>query len=320
MPHERAIWDADIVVIDELPRARKETQNLFLEILGEDPPGAASVVGTMNPDTYAASYRMDAALGDRFCMVLPVPEHQGELDDAARRQLLAVALANNAPLEELASRLAGLPGLLGEIKANYARLAEGPLPAQAQELATLLLGLYFQTGEKAQNGQPGYISPRRQAMLVRAIVGISAARLALGGVTELPPALVRQAAKDAIRYVFSTSLLISWVALKGLYDQIAVVLDGDLGAEGEFRYRLAQAGPPDRLQLILEQQETFLRLGADEREKLLGEILKAAGEIDIIALDGLIQGLPGHEELKLRSLGVTGTSGSPSPEGRGSRE
>ncbi|MDP3047075.1 MAG: hypothetical protein Q8O07_06310, partial [Chloroflexota bacterium] len=129
-------------------------------------------------------------------------------------------------------------------------------------------------------------------MLVRAIVGLAAARLALGGVTELTPALVRQAAEDAIRYVFSTSLRISWVALKGLYGQIAGVLDGDLGAEGEFRYRLAQAGPAARLGLILGQPEAFLGLVADEREKLLGELLKAAGEIDIIALDGLIQGLP----------------------------
>ncbi|MDP3047076.1 MAG: MoxR family ATPase [Chloroflexota bacterium] len=130
VPHERTIWDADIVVIDELPRARKETQNLFLEILQEKtllgrPLKWQVVVATMNPDTYAASYRMDAALGDRFCLVLPVPEHQGELDDAARRQLLAVVLADDAPVEELASRLTGLPGLLGDIKGNYARLARG---------------------------------------------------------------------------------------------------------------------------------------------------------------------------------------------------
>ena len=33
VPHERAIWDKSTVVVDEITRAGKESQNLWLEIL-----------------------------------------------------------------------------------------------------------------------------------------------------------------------------------------------------------------------------------------------------------------------------------------------
>ena len=76
---ERTIWDKQLIVIDELGRATKENQNILLEILQERTCFGQKleykiVIATMNPETYAASLRLDEALLDRFYAVLPVPD------------------------------------------------------------------------------------------------------------------------------------------------------------------------------------------------------------------------------------------------------
>lgn len=77
--HDRAIWEADYISIDELTRAPRESQNLWLEILEEKtcngfPLKYRMALATMNPATYNATYRLDEALLDRFAALVDIPE------------------------------------------------------------------------------------------------------------------------------------------------------------------------------------------------------------------------------------------------------
>lgn len=77
--HNRAIWDADYISIDELTRAPRESQNMWLEILEEKtchgfPLKYRMALATMNPATYNATYRLDEALLDRFAALVDIPE------------------------------------------------------------------------------------------------------------------------------------------------------------------------------------------------------------------------------------------------------
>jgi len=76
--HERSIFNADVVMLDELTRASKENQNMVLEMLEERtifgmPLKYQFAIATANEDTYRGAYKLDAALLDRFVVVLPVP-------------------------------------------------------------------------------------------------------------------------------------------------------------------------------------------------------------------------------------------------------
>ncbi len=76
--HERSLFNADIVLLDELPRATKEGQNMFLEALEEKtifgfPLKYKFLIATGNDETYKANYKLDPALLDRFFLVVPTP-------------------------------------------------------------------------------------------------------------------------------------------------------------------------------------------------------------------------------------------------------
>ena len=313
-PHERAIWDAGVIVIDELPRGPKETQSMFLEVLQEHtllgkPLQWRAALATMNPETYAASYRLDPALGDRYVMVLPVPEHQDELDEEGRIALLTVALGDQVSTDELAERLVGLSDVLAGIRDSYTALALEGLLERAIQYVGRLVTLYFASGGNV------YISPRRQAMVAKAIMGITAARAVLaadlvstttGSQLQLwrhrIPAdqLVEPAARDALLYTLCVPLGIEWEALAGFAAELLPILQGSFGSDEQFRYQLAVSEPAEKLNLIASDPERFLQVFEEsEREKVLGEIL-GDEKIDRLLVWDLMSVLPGHDEARRR--------------------
>ncbi|GAI08892.1 unnamed protein product [marine sediment metagenome] len=79
--HDRTIWEAIVIVVDEISRANKDNSNLWLEILEEHTCFGIKLpyetfIATMNPETYASTFQLDEALIDRFYAVIPVPEFQ----------------------------------------------------------------------------------------------------------------------------------------------------------------------------------------------------------------------------------------------------
>jgi MoxR-like ATPase len=76
--HERSVFNMDALLLDEITRARDEQQNMVLEMLEEKtvfgyPLKYRFVIATANDESYKATYKLDAALLDRFLVVLPVP-------------------------------------------------------------------------------------------------------------------------------------------------------------------------------------------------------------------------------------------------------
>jgi len=310
-PHERAIWEAGVIVVDELPRGPKETQSMFLEVLQErtllgKPLRWKVALATMNPETYAASYRLDPALGDRYVMVLPVPEHQGEVDKEGRVRLLNVALSDEVSVDELADRLSGLPGVLAAIRDGYSELMQSDLLDRAIQFVSRLLSLFFAEGDV-------YISPRRQAMLVKAILGISAARAVLAHISSatgcqsvwrgrIPVSgVVGAAARDALLYTLCTPLGVKWETLAPFVGELLPILQGGFGSREEFRYRFTLSDAAEKLRLIADDLKRFLEaFDESEREKILGQILEDSGIAPMEAWEVLAL-LPGHEEVRRRA-------------------
>lgn len=93
--HERTAWNKHLLLIDEITRATPENQNLWLEIVDRRtlmgrPLAYRFLVATCNPDEYASTYQLDAALLDRFTIVCRFPD----LRDAGLQTLEFVVQAN----------------------------------------------------------------------------------------------------------------------------------------------------------------------------------------------------------------------------------
>ena len=110
--HERTIWDKTTVVVDEITRAGKESQNLWLEIIEEKscfgiPLSYRTLIATANPESYAAAFQLDDALLDRFYAVIPVPELQAGIREEEILEMLSITFGteNNSPKSEELARI-----------------------------------------------------------------------------------------------------------------------------------------------------------------------------------------------------------------------
>ncbi len=78
--HQRSIFNADVAMFDEITRASKENQNMVLEIFEEGSVFGIPLdrlklrIATANDETYKGAMKLDAALLDRFYVVLPIPD------------------------------------------------------------------------------------------------------------------------------------------------------------------------------------------------------------------------------------------------------
>ncbi len=180
-----SIWGAEAVFIDEISRCRPDMQNRIFPIIHERRVQGMALAAlrhrwaAMNPpatdddaageEVYAGSEPLDAALADRFPLVIEMPDWEGFSDRdkdalirlapgpvskagvAALRAALARARASLAPVEEA----------LGPVVADYVRIVTGLVRP---------LGLR--------------LSGRRARMLYGNVVAIHAARLALAAAPE----------------------------------------------------------------------------------------------------------------------------------------
>lgn len=81
VPHGNTIWNKDIIILDELTRANKENQSMWMELLEDGtlygiPVNHKCIIATCNPQTYVATYKMDEAVWDRFDSVIIAPDFQ----------------------------------------------------------------------------------------------------------------------------------------------------------------------------------------------------------------------------------------------------
>jgi len=124
--HDRSIWEARIIVVDEISRANKENSNLWLEILEEHTCFGKKLVyetfiSTMNPETYASTMKVDEALIDRFYAVIPVPDFQKSTAKDFRK---VIELNLNRSNRDEENHLPSAKRTLEGIRKQYAKLLE----------------------------------------------------------------------------------------------------------------------------------------------------------------------------------------------------
>lgn len=77
--NQKSIFGAKVVLVDELPRADKERQNYWMEVLEDrtfqgKPTGHEMIIATGNDQTYHGNFKFDLALLSRFLFVIPAPK------------------------------------------------------------------------------------------------------------------------------------------------------------------------------------------------------------------------------------------------------
>ncbi|MBC8245567.1 MAG: AAA family ATPase [Verrucomicrobia bacterium] len=177
---ETAIWDAEVVFIDEINRSRPELQNKLFPIIHEKRVQGVALErlryrwAAMNPppnpddldadqEFYLGAEPLDPALADRFAFLIATPAWQ-DLTDRQKGDILSDQFRGEhafpVPPDELVS----------EIRQLFNSLQKAPSPT----LHEYLIGL-----ERLLGNGNFYISARRVSILHRNILAIQAARVAL---------------------------------------------------------------------------------------------------------------------------------------------
>lgn len=99
--NQLTIWDKQIVMVDEVSRAQRETANKWLEILGvrslmgQQLP-VKVILGGMNPPEHTGASPLPEAFADRFTLFVRLPAFS-QMEKDVRRQVLATKTGLDAP-------------------------------------------------------------------------------------------------------------------------------------------------------------------------------------------------------------------------------
>jgi hypothetical protein len=172
-----AIWDAEVVFIDELNRTRPDLQNKLFSIIHEKRVQGVRLErlryrwAAMNPppsddqepgDVYLGAEPLDPALADRFGFLIEVPDWC-DLSEAEKHELLVDQFRGRHEFP------VNIPALVARTVATFELFCAKPPD---------LCG-YFVALESQFRGSGTRLSSRRISMLFRTALGIHAARMTL---------------------------------------------------------------------------------------------------------------------------------------------
>ncbi len=291
--HNRSIWKAKVILVDELSRANKESQNLWLEILEEKTCFGKrlhyeALIATMNPESYASCFKLDEALLDRFYAAIPVPDLQKGTEAKIYQRIIEVNLGrrdNGIETERIRKEMEEIRMSYEEIKENK-RVVEGVV----EYVSSLMEILLSQVSD--------YISPRKSIQLTEEILGISAYYK-----IKNESLYLEKGAEEALLYTLSIPLKIKPEVLMQIHENLKPMLKKHSLTEVD-RIRLEIAKAQDKEKILLYLKENIQRIKGhlpfDEIEKLLAKIKE-----DIENNGGLLSQFreilgktDGHEEIK----------------------
>ena len=179
--NKSAIWESEVVFIDEINRTKPELQNKLFPIIydkriqGQDLEKLKYRWAAMNPPCfdeddedgnnvqYLGAMPLDPALADRFPFIITVPNWEN-LNDNQKSSLLC------DQFQEKCEFPIDISKLILETKSKYKEVVEQFCDDSAKYISTLMSVL--------QNSI-GYVSARRAKMLQETLLAIHAARLVL---------------------------------------------------------------------------------------------------------------------------------------------
>ena len=174
-----AIWDAEVVFMDELSRARPELQNKVFPIIHErriqgvelpklryrwaatNPPPPADGAG--EEAVYLGAEPLDPALADRFPFIVQAPGWDQLIDEERRRVLLDQFRGRHE-----------FPVAIGRLVERGQQVFAALTSAPPASLADYLIALTPHAGKAGAE-----FSIRRVSMLLRSILAVHAARVTL---------------------------------------------------------------------------------------------------------------------------------------------
>jgi len=287
--HDRSIWQARVIVIDELTRANKENQNLWLEILEEKSCFGKrlkyeALIATMNPESYAATFKLDEALLDRFYAILSVPDLQKGTSSDVFRQVI------DMNLKKQNVSTTNMRRTMEKIKKTYQEFYIN------RDIVNLVSDYTAQYMEVLLSKVDNYISPRKTIHLVEEILGLAAYFKILNKEDFL-----NTAAKTALVYVLGLPLKIKMEILMQIHANLEQILSKrNLDNRDKLRIELTKlTGNPETIWFIrrhIGRIEKYLPY--DETEKLLAKVIEQSPDEDMLRLWAILNRLQGHEELK----------------------
>jgi len=194
--NQLTVWDKNIIMVDEVSRAARETSNKWLEILGSrmlmgTPLPLRVILGGMNPGGHAGTKQLDEAFADRFLMFVRLTEFV-DMPQEVRQQILLGKTGLDAPSVgfwqgqnddglrtsvvgggEFERGAAELRRVLEVAAAHYSCIQSGEV--------VLRISKYVDIVAKALTEAGIHLEARRLKMLGRAVAGTLAVRMATVG-------------------------------------------------------------------------------------------------------------------------------------------
>lgn len=287
--HDRSIWNAKVIVIDELTRANRENQNLWLEILEEKTCFGKKLcyevlIATMNPESYAATFKLDEALLDRFYAVIPVPDLQKGTTSDTFKQVIKMNLKEHNLKRDMVNKL------IKQIRTTYNVLHNNKdiVNAVSEYVSNYMEILLGKTNS--------YISPRKTIHLVEEI-------LALGSYYKTCnlPSCLEQGAQIALNYVLGIPFKIKPEILSQIHGNLKqLLMKKTIDDCARIRLELLkQTGNAALIKYIKRNIERIKQhLPYDETEKLLTQIIDKCSDKHLPLLRDILNRIRGHEEQK----------------------
>ena len=291
--HDRSIWGAKVILVDELSRANKESQNLWLEILEEKTCfGKAlhyeALIATMNPESYASCFKLDEALLDRFYAAVPVPDLQKGTDAHTFKKILKVNLRKRdkgLDKQIIRKEIEEIRKSFKEIKGKESTV-EGIVEYASNFMEILLSEVST------------YISPRKSIQLTEEILALSS-YYKMRDETDY----LEKGARDALLYTLGIPLKIKPELLMQVHENLKPILrKHSLSEVDRIRIEIAKIKDTEKMLFYLKKNIKRIKghLPLDEIEKLLGKVNEKIGKNGqlLLLFKEILGEIEGHEEQK----------------------
>jgi hypothetical protein len=306
--HERSVFRAKAMLMDEITRSPKDTQNMVLEILEEKtvfgkPLKYKFCIASANNETYKGAMKLDAALLDRFVVVLPVPSPNNQKGIFGAEEIKAMIELNlwkrKKNLEATNTRLRA--AIIG-IKKTYKNLWQNKeavtnlVDFTSKFFSILLTQLKEYKSNVKDIGQLSY----RQISDHFCKLSFAIAAYYKFVKNNNDECFLQKAVWDAIKYSLSTKLGLPLEKLEIIYDDLKdLLVDGD-SLVAKIKIAVNTGNVTSRVTAI-EKYITQIskHFEYDEKVSMIGEILNEANLDDPI---DVLQVIKLHDILKANPL------------------
>jgi len=295
--HQRSLWKALFVSVDEISRASKENQNLWLEIMENKTLFGIALpykqfIATRNPTGYASNFELDEALLDRFSVVIPIPDHQAASSDTIQQVIkLNTGKRSNGSNGKAKIDVELVKSVVADIKEGYDKNISNPkilglVHTFVGEFMELLYNTLKETNSSSNkrrgNNNKGsnadnYISPRRWIHLTEEILGMFAYYNVVHPSEDktLKIKKLQDAAYWSIFYTLATPLSIDMDLLSPVFDKVKSILTSlELTPADKIRLQLMKMDNEKVIDFLMGNVESVKRdLPSPELKIVLGKLL-----------------------------------------------